>query len=805
MFFFENMYNNFREKMKNKFLFICIIFILVSPIYSTNRLKNIISKKQWKELPQIFSDNSYTVLEDYFNKVECIKFVGYTSNKITYRAKFTKYGEVGVIIFNKKDKKFSNLSITNQIKPVYFINNFKKYHVNNLSLKVGDAKIYLKEGYIYESIPFNLLMIYRGKWKFSIKPNDEEERLTLKKKYKKDFFSKSNNRGIFILEDKSFLNKTTPLGKVTRLDKKSQALFEMHRETYGKKIKQFKEYWYLPFSEGSNLIIFPKERKSYYYYKYKKNSVPDTQLTTSTDSNMILSYNSVKSLKLFFSSENEVDKVKLNIFYNPKNNFLSGTITILYKDPTSLKVLQLKKNLKLAGNLDKKAVGLNVFKRGPIYFLLGPESNKSALYYKGYIKPDNLYDDIFKMQAIESENTETLDLFHYLSRTENFYPNPGNEFFKSDVTITLPTNFNCLISGTLTKKIAVNRNIFKYSSKGTKGISLICGEFFFKSRIDSIIPINIYSSNFCRYSKYVNNSEIKKIADFLVQKYGNINISEINILFKNELHEGGVSNRGFIVINLSPKRSDIINIKFRHNPITFRDNIGDYIVHEISHQWWGGIISWKSYRDVWITEGLAQFSVLYYLKNNISDKNFKRIIRKAKKWIYKYKNSGPVIYGTRIIKLEDNYEAYQTIVYNKSALIFLMLFDMIGEKDFLNRLHLILNKFKFKSITSMRFIKQFINKDKTLLKFFKKWVYSRKLPEIIYNINIDEKSAEVLIEQSNTDFVFPITFKVKSSKGISFEKVIVKQKKEKFIIKRDSLIKSINIIDPIGPIRIRRR
>ena len=202
---------------------------------------------------------------------------------------------------------------------------------------------------------------------------------------------------------------------------------------------------------------------------------------------------------------------------------------------------------------------------------------------------------------------------------------------------------------------------------------------------------------------------------------------------------------------------------------------------------------------------MAQFSVLCYLKNKISDKNFKRIIRKAKKWIYKYKNSGPVIYGTRIIKLENNYEAYQTIVYNKSALIFLMLYDMLGEKDFLNRLHSILNKFKFKSITSMQFINQFINKDRTLLKFFKKWVYSRKLPEIIYNIKIDEKSAEISIEQLNTDFVFPITLKVKSSNGISFEKVIVKQKREKFIIKRDSSIKSINIINPIGPIKISRR
>jgi hypothetical protein len=36
--------------------------------------------------------------------------------------------------------------------------------------------------------------------------------------------------------------------------------------------------------------------------------------------------------------------------------------------------------------------------------------------------------------------------------------------------------------------------------------------------------------------------------------------------------------------------------------------------HEISHQWWGQIIGWKSYRDQWMSEGFAEFSTSLYVQ-----------------------------------------------------------------------------------------------------------------------------------------------------------------------------------------------
>jgi Peptidase family M1 domain len=37
-------------------------------------------------------------------------------------------------------------------------------------------------------------------------------------------------------------------------------------------------------------------------------------------------------------------------------------------------------------------------------------------------------------------------------------------------------------------------------------------------------------------------------------------------------------------------------------------------VHEMSHQWWGHMVGWKTYRDQWMSEGFADFSAALYIE-----------------------------------------------------------------------------------------------------------------------------------------------------------------------------------------------
>lgn len=797
---------------------------------STQTLKILIEEGRWEGLPAFFSDDSYRILEDYFSTSKDIKIITSQLSNLTYKVKYAHQGEIGVITFQEKEGKYSNLKIGNQIRPLYFIEKFKKYRAVNVTLTVGNAKLNFINGYFYKTVPFDWLVLFKGKWNFYIKPDDREERLTLIRNFKRDYFSHDTSNGIFILTQKDFLDGLVSTGEVTLLDKELQSLYHMYRDAYGIEIKQFNEYWYLPFPQETNLVVFKKDKKSFYYYSYNQNLVPDTRLAVSENNRLILNYNLHKGLKLSFIPRQQVSEVQLSIFFDPWKNYISGTTTIMYEEPSSLRVLDLGPGLRLVGNLDLNSKGLNVFRKRDKYYLMGSESSSLALYYNGHIRPTRENFELFKLKgdAAPEKRDDTGDMFYFLSRTHNFYPNPGSDFFKTDITVTVPESLNCLVSGNLVEKTVKNATVFRYTSNASKGISMITGNFKLAEKVDAQIPIHLYIPNAFEFPKNLDLSEIKEAANLFVRTFGAIDLSTVNILLKQGKKEGGVSNNGFIVVNLpTPKKKVIgpamyitLDAKIdskKFSPILIRDRSEDHIIHELAHQWWGGVISWRSYQDVWFTEGLAHFSVLYFLKHTVPERRFNRFISKLKRWAFRYSDTGPIIYGSRINLLEKKYEAYQSVVYNKSALVFFMLMDLIGEKEFTRRLRSVLDKYKYKSITSMQFIREFCKDDDMLLKFFQKWVYSRAVPLVELSLLADDKeydkkefkkvviSIKQLGEEPDTDFIFPLKLRVTTNKESSTESVIIKEKEQRFVVTRDSTIRTIDILDDVAFVKEKKQ
>ncbi|MCP5104426.1 MAG: hypothetical protein GY950_13645, partial [bacterium] len=387
--------------------------------------------KNWNRLPTLFQDGSFKILKKYFSEARAIKVVTSEENRLTYNAKFSSRGEIGVIVFEKKEGKYLNVKIKNQIKPLYFIDKFKKYPVSNLQLFIGDARIHFSSGYFYHSLPFQWLLIFEGRWSISIKPGDKEEKLTLKRKFKKDFFAESSNSGVFILHNTDFLARLQPEGEVTAAGKGSQAIYNMYREAYGIKVTQFDEYWYLPFPRETNLMMFAKDKKSYYYYTYNESMVPDTQLTVSGNNDMLLSYNAHRGLKLSFGEAVNVSRLNLNVYFNPKDNVISGTTSISFKNSASVRELNLKEGIDVVGNLTPGSKGLNIFRKKDRYYLMGAENNTLALYFKGRIEPTEENLELFKtrQEVVRDLDEDQEDAFYFLSKTQHFYPNPGEEFF----------------------------------------------------------------------------------------------------------------------------------------------------------------------------------------------------------------------------------------------------------------------------------------------------------------------------------------------------------------------------------------
>jgi aminopeptidase N len=117
-----------------------------------------------------------------------------------------------------------------------------------------------------------------------------------------------------------------------------------------------------------------------------------------------------------------------------------------------------------------------------------------------------------------------------------------------------------------------------------------------------------------------------------------------------------------------------------------------FIAHETAHQWWGGIVAWRSYRDQWLSEGFAEYSGILYtgMRQNLDAKN--DLLRELRESLHEPPHTtsgigkgrlvdvGPIILGHRL-STRKTLGAYQTLIYNKGALVLRMLHFMLSDPN----------------------------------------------------------------------------------------------------------------------------
>ena len=95
--------------------------------------------------------------------------------------------------------------------------------------------------------------------------------------------------------------------------------------------------------------------------------------------------------------------------------------------------------------------------------------------------------------------------------------------------------------------------------------------------------------------------------------------------------------------------------------------------HEVAHQWWGVGVEPQGERDVWLSEGFAEFSGLWYM--HTVQENKLRFFEHLDEWRHELRGQHdprPIALGHRV----EN-DDYQTTVYEKSAWVLQMLRNMM--------------------------------------------------------------------------------------------------------------------------------
>jgi hypothetical protein len=110
------------------------------------------------------------------------------------------------------------------------------------------------------------------------------------------------------------------------------------------------------------------------------------------------------------------------------------------------------------------------------------------------------------------------------------------------------------------------------------------------------------------------------------------------------------------------------------------------LVHETAHQWWGDLVLWKSYRDQWLMEGLANYSSLLVLEQK-NPAQFRQVLEKYRsdllsknehgEWL---RDAGPVTLGQRLTSSHFP-GGYDAISYERGTWLLHMLRSMLRDCD----------------------------------------------------------------------------------------------------------------------------
>ena len=202
--------------------------------------------------------------------------------------------------------------------------------------------------------------------------------------------------------------------------------------------------------------------------------------------------------------------------------------------------------------------------------------------------------------------------------------------------------------------------------------------------------------------------------------------------------------QGFPTLLLLPPADQAVNRTF------------SFIAHETSHEWWGHVVAWRSYRDQWLSEGFADYSGILYTASREDKKSAMELIDEFRRLLLlppptdvgvgkgRLDDIGPLVLGHRL-STRASLGAYNTLIYKKGALVLRMLhfvftdpstgndqpfYDMM--KDFVTRYASVAaSTADFAAVVNQHMPDTAIGKKfqiKDLNWFFQEWVYGTGLP-----------------------------------------------------------------------------
>lgn len=698
--------------------------------------------------------------------------------------------------------------------------------VSSITITHADIQLTFKDALIfYDNVPdLEIALIIIGKGQLFYSPSNQVEKHQLELAYKKGVLE-DRLEDAFLRFSNSFFQNNIKIERGPL-----QETMPVTQEEYGHASSLFSRCYPRSFTiensiTGELLSFMPQGEQAVFDFKgkdvgrltyiYSPYVEEEINLCSQDPDRIINLYSpqseeSEKRFIISFGPRFTIENYEIEVDFEPEKSYLSAVAKIeirasidsinrlKFNFNPELDILRIsdKEGHELFFTLDKLRKMLYVYL---LDFLPKDQSTSLEIYYRGVLKPPSLTTDV--LPGISSQETEIIIPLKYdsflFSQSSSWYPSASEqEYFKAHLKIIIPPEYTCIANGELIEQGTLKEipqvaaldklgnSFYVFETKyPVKYLSFIVGKMNRIQEIPSSPPLKLFISSDILSSRKWILEETLAIVQFYENLFGSFPYEKLNVIARAWKTGGGHSPASFIVLNeWSPRPKDefFINASSPVNLSRWREY---FIAHEIAHQWWGQAVTWESYHDIWLSEGLAQFSTVFYLRKKFGEQVFRDIIKKFSQWTEKKSKWGPISLGTRISYLD--YEAFQALIYNKTTVVLNMLLEILGEEAFFSGVSDFFKTYKFRPARTRDFI-QIMEKNsgKDLKAFFKGWFDRFTLPEVYISHSIQKLEGEFLlkfaIRQTKDVFIFPLWLRWKENGKEVRQKVFIDANSQEF-------------------------
>jgi len=234
------------------------------------------------------------------------------------------------------------------------------------------------------------------------------------------------------------------------------------------------------------------------------------------------------------------------------------------------------------------------------------------------------------------------------------------------------------------------------------------------------------------------------------------------------------------------------------------------ISHEMTHQWFGDLVTCKDWTNTWLNEGFATFGASLWEEHYYgADASSYRYWREQNAWMQS-KELYPIPVVTR--NIDDSVE-YAGNVYDKAGWVIHMLRERLGDEVFFRALKHYLEARRLQNVVTADLVKDIEESSGANVdQFFDQWIYGAGAPRFTIGSTYDDSSKKVILSVRQTQkvegrvglFRVPVNVAVTTSSGEKLFPIEISKADETFSIpvddapqmilfdKGDKILKSID-------------